>query len=125
MGDSDRLAATLALDEPVDRVRGVSPSRARTLAGLGIRTVRDLLTHFPRRYIDLSEKKTIAQARVGERCTIEGSVHEVKLKRTRKNIPLAEVSVVDGTGIIIACPIRPGDSQEEGLLRQSARHGRP
>ena len=106
MGDSDRLAATLALDEPVDRVRGVSPSRARTLAGLGIRTVRDLLTHFPRRYIDLSEKKTIAQARVGERCTIEGSVHEVKLKRTRKNIPLAEVSVVDGTGIIIVTAFR-------------------
>ncbi len=49
----DRLAATLALDESVGRVRLVSPLARRRLK-LGIRTVRDLLTHYPRRYIDLS-----------------------------------------------------------------------
>ena len=68
----DRLAATLALDESVGRVRLVSPARARALEALGVRTVRDLVTHFPRRYIDLSRRETVASAAIGEQCTVEG-----------------------------------------------------
>ena len=77
----DRLAATLALDESVGRVRLVSPTRARALDGLGVRTVRDLVTHFPRRYIDLSRKATVATARIGEQCTVEGTVENSILFR--------------------------------------------
>ena len=96
---ADRLAATLALDEPASRVKLVSPARAQALAGLGVRTVRDLLTHFPRRYIDLSKRETVAGARIGGSCTIQGSVHEVKLKRPRPNLALVEIAVVDATGV--------------------------
>lgn len=104
----DRLAATLVLDEPVERVRLVSPARARALARLGIGSVRDLLTHFPRRYVDLSSKKQIAQARIGEQCTIEGSVHEVKLKRPKPKLSLTEITLVDGTGtLIVTCFRQP------------------
>lgn len=105
---ADRLAATLALDEPVDHVRLVSPSRARALAGLGISSVRDLATHYPRRYVDLSLKTTIAQARIGEKCTIEGFVHEVKLKRPKPRLSLTEVTLVDQTGtLIVTCFRQP------------------
>lgn len=104
----DRLAATLALDEPVDHVRLVSPARARALAGLRIETVRDLVTHYPRRYVDLSSKKTIAQARIGEKCTIEGFVHEAKLKRPKPRLTLTEVALVDDTGtLIVTCFRQP------------------
>lgn len=104
----DRLAATLALDEPVDHVRLVSPSRARALARLGISSVRDLVTHYPRRYVDLSAKKSIAAARIGEKCTIEGIVHEVKLKRPKPKLSLTEVTVVDQTGtLIVTCFRQP------------------
>lgn len=102
----DRLAATLALDEPVGRVRLVSPGRARALEGLGIRTVRDLLTHFPRRYIDLSRKETAASATIGEQCTIEGVVHEIKLKRPKPRLSLVELSLVDGTGVLMVTCFR-------------------
>ena len=105
---ADRLAATLALDEPVDHVRLVSPSRARALAGLGISSVRDLATHYPRRYVDLSLKTTIAQTRIGEKCTIEGFVHEVKLKRPKPRLSLTEVTLVDQTGtLIVTCFRQP------------------
>ncbi len=105
---ADRLAATLALDEPVDHVRLVSPSRARALAGLGISSVRDLATHYPRRYVDLSLKTTIVQARIGEKCTIEGYVHEVKLKRPKPRLSLTEVTLVDQTGtLIVTCFRQP------------------
>ncbi len=106
MSAPDRLAATLALDEPVGRVRLVSPARARALEGLGIRTVRDLATHFPRRYIDLSAKKTVAAAVIGESCTVEGAVHEIKLKRPKPRLALVEISLVDDTGVLMVTCFR-------------------
>lgn len=102
----DRLAATLALEEPVSRVKLVSPARAEALGGLGIATVRDLVCHFPRRYVDLSAKKTVLEARIGEQCTIEGVVHEVKLKRPRPKLTLVEISLVDDTGVLMVTMFR-------------------
>ena len=105
-GAPDRLSATLLLDEPVERVRLVSPARARALSVLGVRTVRDLLAHYPRRYIDLSTRETAASAKIGEMCTIEGVVHDVKLKRPRPKLSLVEIGVADGTGVVIATAFR-------------------
>ena len=102
----DRLAATLALEQPVSRVRQVSPARAAALEKMGIRTIRDLLANYPRRYIDLSAVKSIAQARIGESCTISGTVHEVTLKKPRPRLSLVEISIVDGTGVLIVTMFR-------------------
>ncbi len=102
----DRLQATLGLDEPVGRVRLVSPARAKALEKLGIRTVRGLITHFPRRYIDLSARETAASARIGESCTIEGAIHDVKLKRPKSGLTLVEIGVTDPTGVVIVTAFR-------------------
>ncbi len=104
----DRLAATLGVDEPVTRVPGVSPARASALGKLGVATVRDLLTHFPRRYIDMSQVATIAGAPVGAMVTVSGAVHEVKLKKPRPRLTLTEVTVIDGTGtLVVTCFRQP------------------
>ena len=103
---ADRHAATLALDEPATRVRLVSPQRARALRALGIETVRDLVTHFPRRYIDLSQVATIADAQIGSTLTIVATVHEAKLKRPKPRLSLTEVALVDGTGTLIVTAFR-------------------
>lgn len=97
----DRLAATLALDEPVTRIPGVSSTRQALLSKLGLRTVRDVLSHYPRRYMDLTRVRTTATAQIGEQCTISGTVHEVKLKRPRYNLPIVEVSIVDDSGVLV------------------------
>ncbi len=97
----DRLAATLSLEEPVSRVKGVSPARAQILARMGIGTVRDLLCHFPRRYLDLTSCRSVRDARIGEPCTIQGTIHDIKLKRPRPRLPLVEISLFDGTGILV------------------------
>lgn len=102
----DRLAATLALDEPVGRVRLVSPARAAALEGMGVRTVRDLLTHFPRRYIDLTRTETVARAVIGSQCTVFGTVHEIKLKRPKPKLVLVEIALVDGTGTLMVTAFR-------------------
>ena len=104
----DRLAATLAFDGDVGHVRAVSSARATALGNLGIRTVRDLLTHFPRRYLDMSTTATIAQAPINQSCTIDARVHEVKLKEPRRNLSLTEITLVDDTGtMIVTCFRQP------------------
>ena len=102
----DRLAATLAFDEPVERVRLVSPARAGALAKLGVKTVRGLLTHFPRRYIDMSRIEQVVQAPIGEMVTIVGSVHEIKLKRPKPRFTLVEISLVDESGVLMVTCFR-------------------
>ncbi|MBQ9042597.1 MAG: ATP-dependent DNA helicase RecG [Eggerthellaceae bacterium] len=97
----DRTKATLALDAPVTSVRLVSPKRAQALGKLSISTVRDLVGNYPRRYIDMSRVATIAAARIGDTCTIKARVHEVKVKRPKPRVVLAEVTIVDDTGVLI------------------------
>lgn len=107
-GHLDRITATLSLDKPVVDVRAVSASRAKDLAALGIRTVRDLLSHFPRRYIDLSQRCQVAYAAIGQPCTIEGVIHSIKLKRPRPNLKLVEIALQDPTGLLqITCFRQP------------------
>ena len=84
----------------------VSPARARALEALGVRTVRDLVTHFPRRYVDLSAKETVASAVIGSQCTVEGAVHEIKLKRPKPRLSLVELSLVDATGVLMVTCFR-------------------
>lgn len=114
----DRLSATLALSGPVQQVRAVSAARARILAKWGIRTIGDLLWHFPRRYIDMSTRKTIAQARIDDECTIVGAIYALELKRPRPHLDLVEITLTDGTGtLMVTCFRQPWllDRLSEGM----------
>lgn len=107
---NDRLSATLAFDGSVTAVRAVAGGRAANLGTLGIRSVRDLLTHYPRRYIDMSTLATVAAAPLGQGCTILGSVHKVELKQAQRNrrLTFTEITLVDGTGtLMITCFRQP------------------
>lgn len=104
----DRIQASLFLDEPVGNVPQVSPPRAKALAAMGILSVRDLLEHYPRRYIDLSSVVTVEGSRIGQSCTICGTIHEMKLKKPRYNLQLVEISLTDATGLLmITCFRQP------------------
>ena len=94
------------LDEPVSSVRQVSAQRATALASLGIKTVRDLVFHFPRRYVDLSSVETIASASIGQSCTVAGIIHHVQLKTPKPRFQLVEIHIVDETSILIVTAFR-------------------
>ena len=108
----------MALDAPVTAVPGVSPKRAQALRKMGASTVRELLSLYPRRYLDMSVLCTVAGAPIGAFCTLVGRIHEVKLKKPRRNLSLTEVTVVDDTGTLIVTAFRQpwlADSLKPGM----------
>ncbi len=59
---------------PVSVLRGVGAVAARDLAELDIETVLDLVTHYPRRYIDGTRLVPIADLAPGEKASVLGEV---------------------------------------------------
>jgi len=89
------------LDGPLSGagIAGLSGAVATRLAkGLGVRTVRDLLEHVPRRYIDLSTTKKIRDLKIGEEATTQGTVTRVDGRYVRSKRHLLTVTIKDETG---------------------------
>jgi ATP-dependent DNA helicase RecG len=68
----DPLAASL------ETLPGVTPSRLELLGRLGLRTVGDLLFHFPRSYEDLTDLRDIAALTADRIQTVQGEVVEIE-----------------------------------------------
>jgi ATP-dependent DNA helicase RecG len=96
------MARTLGQLErlPVTELKGVGPEKARALARLDIETVLDLLTYYPRRYIDRTREATLADLRVGDEAAVLVEVKRVTSRRPRSGRGRAMViaEVFDATG---------------------------
>jgi ATP-dependent DNA helicase RecG len=82
------------LPASVQYVKGVGPQRAEALAELGIRTVEDLLHHFPMRYEDRRRFARIGDLRPGMKVSVAGRIAAAGLRRTRR-ITLYEIRLDD------------------------------
>ncbi|MFO7675957.1 MAG: ATP-dependent DNA helicase RecG [bacterium] len=96
------MQAESGLDTPVQFVKGIGPKRAALLAKVGIRTVRDLLFHVPRRYVDRSTTAPIGRLAAGDEVTVFGRVLAVGARRTRQRRQLVSCIVGDDSGVIEA-----------------------
>jgi ATP-dependent DNA helicase RecG len=85
---------------PVSRLSGVSPRLETRLAQIPIRTILDLLQHYPRRYLDRTKRSEIAELRVGEEATVFAEVRKIASRRLRGNRTLVEAIVYDGTSYL-------------------------
>jgi len=89
------------LEDPVEKVPYVGRVYARKLGNrLGIKTVRDLLYHFPFRYVDYSKTSKIRDLYPGREVSVEGEIVETDLIRTRSRMFLTRAAVADTTGAI-------------------------
>ena len=95
-----RAASTVGLDAPVSVIRGIGEKQAVNLERLGVRTIRDLLYLFPRRYEDYSQLKPINQLNYGEEVTIVAKVIDVQVLRPPRGRVMTEVIVSDTTGVL-------------------------
>jgi len=91
-----RLAQLAA--KSVTELNGVGPKKADGLAQLDIRSVLDLLLHYPRRYIDRTNQASIGELREGEEATVLVTIKRVDTVRTRTRKTIVQVDVTDGSG---------------------------
>ncbi|HYG71070.1 MAG TPA: OB-fold nucleic acid binding domain-containing protein, partial [Actinomycetota bacterium] len=99
----------LTLDSPVSaidttlakrRTRTKGEPAAAVLSDAGIETVRQLLHHYPRRYIDRSQVASIGDLRIGQEATVIARVKSVAKRQTRQRRPMVTVTLYDGSGYL-------------------------
>lgn len=91
-----------ALLQDIRFVKGIGPKRAKKFLRLGIKTIKDLLYFFPRRYEDRRVVSKISESGPNQIVTLMGDVVATNLRRTRRGLSIFEAAVDDGTGIIVA-----------------------
>ncbi|MCH9001715.1 MAG: hypothetical protein IIC02_04005 [Planctomycetes bacterium] len=74
------MGQRLSLDADVRFVPGVGPARADEFAVLGIRTVGDLIEHFPFRHETIPKSVGIGELALDETATIVGEIGRVRLR---------------------------------------------
>ena len=92
----------LRLDTEIQFVKGVGPQRAGLLERRGVRTVQDILFHFPRRYEDRSRFASLESLSPGKTATVSAKVYGVRLVRTRAKRGLLDVVLTDGATLVHA-----------------------
>ena len=82
----------------VEELRGVGEKKKAALKKLGVDNILDVLTYYPRRYIDRTNQASIAELHVGEEATILVEVEKVSSRRTRNGRVMVNATVTDGSG---------------------------
>jgi len=79
-------------------LRGVGPKTAQLFNKLGIYTVYDLLTYYPKKYIDYSKRILIRDLTEDTDATVFGTVSKVKTFTSKKKLTVMTVTVQDESG---------------------------
>ena len=87
-------------DLPVSRLKGVGAKKEEALNSVGIETVLDVLSHYPRRYIDRTKEAKIGSLQEGEEGMVLAEVLDVQIIRTRNRKKIVKVEVTDETGLL-------------------------
>ncbi|MGH9227631.1 MAG: ATP-dependent DNA helicase RecG [Acidimicrobiales bacterium] len=104
MSDTATDAAPITLGElatlPVTRLKGVGGRKAEGLAVVGVESLLDLVTYYPRRYVDRTREARVRDLVVGEEALVLVTVQRASSRRTRGRPPrvLVTVDVTDGSG---------------------------
>jgi ATP-dependent DNA helicase RecG len=81
--------------------KAVRPALAKALeAAFGYTTVRDLLEHYPRRYVTRGGLTDLAHAKKGAEVTVVGEVRSLAKKMPRRNLRILEIRISDGHGVV-------------------------
>jgi ATP-dependent DNA helicase RecG len=109
----------LSLESPIENLLKITKPQVAALKKLNIFNVRDLLLHFPYRYLDFSITKSISKLRPEENVSIKVKIKNISSRFSfRSRMSLAEAVVSDDTGSLkvtwfnqayLAESLKPGD----------------
>ena len=89
------------LTTDIRSIKGIGEQRAKALNKLGITTLRDLISWFPRKYDDRRQARRIADLVPGEAACVAAMIAaEPKVSHIRKGMDLIKVRAVDETGVL-------------------------
>jgi ATP-dependent DNA helicase RecG len=81
---------------PVTELKGVGATKAAALAELDVHTVLDLLTTYPRRYIDRTREARLSDLREGDEAMVLVRVTSISSRRVRGGKVMVTATVTDG-----------------------------
>lgn len=87
------------ITRPVTDIRGVGPELAKKFAALGIQTVSDISTYYPRRYDDYSHVSNIRNIRPGI-VTLKATLSQATGRYVRRGLHITEAIASDTTGSV-------------------------
>lgn len=89
------------LNESISVLDGIGQKRAELFRTLGVFTVSDLLTFYPRGYEDRTKLKKLAELTDGETVCVRGrAVSPLRENMIRKNLYVCSLKISDGTGFL-------------------------
>lgn len=99
------LKPMIDLTAPIEKLVRVGPRNLPRLKKLGIKTVKDLLWHFPARYENLTNVVPISKVEAGTVVSVRGRILDIKNAvswRRRRRMSITTATVEDETGLINA-----------------------
>ena len=89
------------LNTDVRGIKGIGEQRAKALGKLGIATLRDLISWFPRKYDDRTQMRRIADLIPGESACVAAMIATPPtVAHIRKGMDLVKVRAVDESGVL-------------------------
>ena len=98
MGPSKALLARSDLSEMrLSAIKKLKPALIEKCQAAGIETVDDLISHYPRRYLDRTRQVSIGELFPGEEATIYATVEAISSRRMKNYKVMVEGIISDGT----------------------------
>lgn len=91
----------MELTDSINVLKGVGPKKLQQLQHIGICTLFDLLTYYPRSYEDQSVVTAIGSLQAGQIATVSGLITGVQERQAaRRRMTILTAFVSDGTGYL-------------------------
>ena len=87
------------LETPISVISGIGPKRLASFEKMNLKTIGDILFHFPRKYLDRHQIKKISECMPGETVSLRGEILASDEKRIRRLL-ITKFAFSDGTGIV-------------------------
>ncbi len=84
----------------ITSVNGIGQKFGYLLNKLGIYSIFDLISYYPKKYIDYSSRSLIRHLKIGDNVTIYGKITSVKTFTTKNNLTIIKITVSDESGSI-------------------------
>ena len=91
------------LNDPIDKITGIGPVFLKKLQKMGIKTIEDLVFHFPHRYEDFSNIKPVSKLKANENACVAAKLINIENTRAwKRKITITQAIFQDKTGAVRA-----------------------